>query len=486
MEAVVERNTIGSDGYYESDNTYNNDDDSVNDESAIKSIRDRIWMAPMVRGSDLAFRSLMRQEGRIATTCFSPMIRADQVLKACDYYMEQQSTTCITLSQDTLQQRHPLHEDAILVLTDILSDNQPLIVQLCGCQPDVLYQACRRLLRFNTHPSHHECHIVGLDLNLGCPQECARVGHFGAFLAEERPDVALACVAAMRRAIDDHIIASNGMMEQSPRLSCKIRLHDTTQETIDFARQLQQHGCEMLSIHCRRRQDKHDGMPDYEAGRQLVGALQERHPNFPVLINGGVKCMNGAKRVLQKTKAAGVMIARGFLNNPLLLVNTTITNAKNETIVSSNAASSSSSSVLLAMAARYVDYAEQQPPPSPLYIRKHLQWLFRDQLRPKTKFEGFDDGDWKSKLWTFLQRPYLESPTQFRCVLGLYARHKMMTTSSSETTERVEIPPSLTSYCSATFRDIRYGRVPGNGDGGEDDAEQFLGANFFAGSEIAA
>ncbi|KAG7341781.1 dihydrouridine synthase [Nitzschia inconspicua] len=271
------------------------------DENTNCSIRNKIWMAPMVRGSDLAFRNLVRQQGHIATPCFSPMIRADQVLEASHYLATLKNPNDI--SPDDLQH---LHEDVVLVLTDIFADQEPLIVQLCGCHPDVLYRACRFLLQLKNQQSQ-SCKIVGLDLNLGCPQDCANVCNFGAFLAEEHPDLALQCVAAMKRAIYED---QRDGCTNPPRLSCKIRLRETTQETIDFARQLQNHGCELLTLHCRRRQDKHDGAPDYKAGKQLVQALQDS--KFRILINGDVVCLQDAERVLTQTQAHGIMIARGF------------------------------------------------------------------------------------------------------------------------------------------------------------------------------
>lgn len=435
-----------------------------------EDIRDRLWMAPMVRGSDLAFRNLVRRSGRIATPCFSPMIRAEQVIKAWEYYHHYYYWTLKASSRDIIdilpQDLPPMHEDAILVLTDVMQDkSDPLVIQLCGCQPDILYRACRILLGFN---HEHGCQIVGLDLNLGCPQVCADVGNFGAFLAEGQPEVALKCVAAMRRAIDDDHSENRSRSTNTfdkPRLFCKIRLRDSTEDTIQFARSLQEYGCEVLTVHCRRRQDKHDGIPDYETGRQLVQTFQ---PKLPILINGNIQCLHDAQKVLQQTRASGVMIARGFLNNPLLLVNTTTT---------TKVFSPPSPLSVLSMANLYLDHVERHPPPSSLYIRKHFQWLFRAHVRPKTtsQFDGFDDDDWKSKLWTFLQRPYLETIVQFRCILGLYARYMQLEG------EMADIPKSLYNYRGVTFRDIRYGRITSQiqvREEEEDDGE-VMGVGFF-------
>ncbi|KAL3908538.1 MAG: hypothetical protein SGILL_008444, partial [Bacillariaceae sp.] len=181
-----------------------------------------------------------------------------------------------------------LHEDAIILLEDIMVDKDPVIVQLCSSKPDELYQASQVLLRLK--------HIVGLDLNLGCPQKCAKIGGFGAFLADNQPDLALECIAAMKH--------------------------------------------------------KHDGPADFDTAAALIQALRECDTPCEIIVNGSINNVDDAKEILCKTKADGLMIARGFLENPLLL--------------------SQSPNTPLYMAARYLDYAETHFPPSHLYIQLHF------------------------------------------------------------------------------------------------------------------
>lgn len=188
-------------------------------------------------------------------------------------------------------------------------------------------------------------------MNLGCPQACALKDHFGAFLAEKMPDKAIACIKAMRQNIDathrakQQMEGGNQEKPSRPRLSCKIRLFDSDDQTLAFAKQLVEAGCELLA-HCRRRGAKSEGPPDLAAGRKLVEAL----PNIPVIINGAVLSVQDVQAILAQTGAAGDMIATGFLFNPCLMEESEVDPA--------------------ILAAKYLDSCEKYPPVTPLFIRR--------------------------------------------------------------------------------------------------------------------
>lgn len=93
-----------------------------------------VWLAPMVDGSELAFRMLCRKHG--ATTAYTPMLRAEHVLNA------------------------PLPSPC--------PADRPLVVQLCGNNPSILGDAVAALA------AHYGKHLDGVDLNLGCPQQASR------------------------------------------------------------------------------------------------------------------------------------------------------------------------------------------------------------------------------------------------------------------------------------------------------------------------
>ena len=65
--------------------------------------------------------------------------------------------------------------------------------------------------------------MAAVDLNLGCPQEIARAGGYGAFLLEEAPRAAAACVASLAAALAVPVTA-------------KVRLQPSAAATLDACR----------------------------------------------------------------------------------------------------------------------------------------------------------------------------------------------------------------------------------------------------------
>ena len=382
-----------------------------------EEIIDKVILAPMVRGSELAFRTMIRRYG--IKHCYSPMLRAVEVVKAYQIWNEELGRGRLRDSDDFDFLSRIEHEDGILLVTDICGghseDQGQLTVQLCGCCPDTLFEATQILMELQISQNMN---LEGIDLNLGCPQKCAEDGCFGAFLAERQPTLAVQCVAAMRRAIDN--FNPNPQQNRNvhrPRLSCKIRLLDTDNDTISFAEELQAAGCDIITVHCRHRIDKHNGKPDLISGKKIVDAL-----SIPVIINGSeVSNVEDVKTTLSKTGAHAVMIARAFLTNPRLLHPRPQSQPQPQPQRDVDIGVGVDPAFL---AAEYLDCCEKYPPPSPLYIQKHLRWIFRKYLQPERSIRKatYDYNDWRVRLWTFLVRPFLETIFQFRQVVVLYAK----------------------------------------------------------------
>ena len=226
----------------------------------------QLVLAPMVGGSELAFRLLCRRHG--CDLAYTPMIKSEEFFRPGNGV--------------NLLERHP--------------DDMPLVAHFSANDPDLLLSAA---LRAERCPG-----IVAIDLNLGCPQRSAHSGHFGAFLLDppDRPLV-LNMVSTLARRLRIPFF-------------CKIRLLDDWDETLKFVRQLEAAGCALLCVHGRYRgspMHRRDGPAHLDQIKEIKAAL-----SIPVLANGNVRNADELLASLAFTGADGVMSAEGALDDPAI------------------------------------------------------------------------------------------------------------------------------------------------------------------------
>lgn len=162
----------------------------------------RYILAPMVGASELAFRLLCRRYG--ATLAYTPMINSDRFVADEAYRKQEFQTT---------------------------PADRPLVAHFSANHPKTFLKAAKLV----------EGHCDAIDLNLGCPQRVAFVGHFGSFLlAEEDRALLLKIVRKVSRNISIPLFA-------------KIRLLDTVEDTIRLCQQLRDAGIKLIAIHARHR-----------------------------------------------------------------------------------------------------------------------------------------------------------------------------------------------------------------------------------------
>jgi tRNA-dihydrouridine synthase 1 len=233
-----------------------------------------VWtVAPMVTQCDAPFRLLTRRYG--ARLVYSEMLMADQFAASADY-------RAVGLG---------LRGDALVVP----EADHPLVVQFAANEPATLLAAALEAQRAGAD---------AVDINLGCPQNRARDGHYGSFL-HDRPDWPLVCAM---------VAACAGCAELTIPICCKIRLQPALEDTIEFALQLQAAGCALLAVHGRRRGNeshRRSGPADLNAIAAIKAAL-----SIPVLSNGNVSSFDDALQALHATGADGVMSAEEVLRDP--------------------------------------------------------------------------------------------------------------------------------------------------------------------------
>ena len=148
------------------------------------------------------------------------------------------------------------------------------------------------------------------------------------------------------------ILVSTLHEKLSVPVTCKIRIFEDRQKTIDYAKMLVKAGAQMLTVHGRTREMKGPltGIADWS----YIKMVRE-HVDVPVLANGNIMSIEDVHRCLEETGAQGVMTAEGNLNNPFLFdgVNALTWEA----------------------ALEYLDLVDQYPCPSS-FVRAHLFKIF--------------------------------------------------------------------------------------------------------------
>lgn len=171
------------------------------------------------------------------------------------------------------------------------SIDRPLFVQFCANDPDVLLEAARHAQPF--------CDAV--DLNLGCPQGIAKKGHYGAFLQEDQ-DLIYRLINNLHLGLDIPVTA-------------KMRILDTKEKTLDYARLLLSAGASIITVHGRRREQKghNTGVADWTMIKYLRDSLP---PETVIFANGNILQHEDIKTCLHATGADGIMSAEGNLRDP--------------------------------------------------------------------------------------------------------------------------------------------------------------------------
>mmetsp|Transcript_22120 Transcript_22120/g.33432 ORF Transcript_22120/g.33432 Transcript_22120/m.33432 type:complete len:577 (+) Transcript_22120:94-1824(+) len=259
-----------SDANYKSKRRKNNCDASVCKKTHLPDLR--YILAPMVGASELAFRLLCRKYG--ATLAYTPMMDASRFARDAEY-RKSEFQTC--------------------------AEDRPLVCHF----------SANSAADFAAAAKAAEPYCDAVDLNLGCPQRTAFVGHFGSYLlGEEDRSLVLSMVEAANHSV-------------SIPICVKIRLLDKLEETAEFVRQLRDAGAAWVAIHARYRatwERKGPGARDGPALLDHIQKIKKMVPDIPIIANGNIVTFEDAIENLALTKAAGVMSAEGILDNPSLFL----------------------------------------------------------------------------------------------------------------------------------------------------------------------
>lgn len=144
-----------------------------------------------------------------------------------------------------------------------------------------------------------------IDINMGCPMpKIYRHGDGSELLNNFR--------------LAHEIISECKRSGKIITVKCRTGMDEYSPVTVDFAKMCEDAGADMITIHGRPRNKIYSGEVNV---REIAAA--KNAVKIPVIANGGVFTLTDADKLMAKTGADGVMIARGALFNPWLFAELT-------------------------------------------------------------------------------------------------------------------------------------------------------------------
>ena len=223
-------------------------------------------LAPMQDVTDHGFIHLLHEYGG-ADVCFAEYFRV-----TADSRLDPEILRCVT-------------ENAT---------GRPVVAQLIGNDPEHLARAARELQQ---HP------VAGIDLNLGCPAPVVFKKCAGGGLLREPERI-------------DRLLGTLRQTITSVPFTVKTRIGVDAPSLPEFERLLAlfaRHQPDLLTVHGRTVAEMYRAEPHYD----FIARAVESMP-CPVLANGNIDSAASAQRVLQQTRAHGLMLGRGAIRNPWL------------------------------------------------------------------------------------------------------------------------------------------------------------------------
>lgn len=233
-------------------------------------------LAPMVRVGTLPMRLLALKYG--ADIVYAEEIIDFKILKTTRIENKLLGTVDFVLT------------DGTVVFRTCDAEKQRVVFQMGTADPERALKVAKLL----------ENDVAGIDVNMGCPKDYSCKGGMGAALLTQ-PDTVRKILTTLVQGV-------------SKPVTCKIRILPTVEETIAFAKMVEETGIVAVAVHGREKHERSRDPVHINVIREVAKAV-----SIPVIANGVSLMINTYKDIekyRQETGCSSVMLARAAQWNP--------------------------------------------------------------------------------------------------------------------------------------------------------------------------